>query len=600
MSDRFLGANAVHAVGDRPNMAGRRLLYAALFAATTGAMLALVVVALSPAGFGLVDFAIVALFALTLPWLVNGFWNAVIGLIIMRVEAHQNAALIPTGGRTDGPVTAATAILMCIRNEPPQRTIGNLEAMMSELAGTGHADKFHVYVLSDTDDAAIAVAEQALFAALAARWRQRIAVTYRRRKTNTGYKAGNIRDFCGRWGSDHDFALVLDADSFMTGTAILRLVRIMQADATLGIVQTLVVSLPSTSAFARLFQFGMRLAMRTYTVGGAWWQGDCGPYWGHNALIRLAPFIAYGELPLLSDSGGDDAHILSHDQIEAALIRRAGYGVRVVPIEDGSWEQTPPTLLEFIRRDLRWCQGNLQYWRLLTLPGLTAVSRWNIAVAILMFAQSPAWIGIIILATLSIALAPAPSAFISAGAGVSALALILLMWFAPLIASAIDVLAQPHARRAFCGARRFLANVAVVCIFSILLNPIMWLEHTLFMIGRLFRSDSVGWLGQIRDDHTIPTRLALRSLWPQTMLGCGVVGLLAATHAAAIPYALVFAAGPALAVPIALGTALPGIGALFARIGVGRLPEETAPPPEFHALAPPAIKMASLSIAWCR
>jgi membrane glycosyltransferase len=593
VSERFFGGKWCACQSDRLNMTGRRLLFAALFAATTGAMLALVVVALSPGGFGIVDFGIVVLFALTLPWLVIGFWNAVIGLIIMRLKADQIAASIPAGA--DDPVTASSAILLCIRNEHPQPTIRNLEAMMSELVGIGHADKFHVYVLSDTDDAAIAIAEKTLFGALAARWADRIAVTYRRREVNTGYKAGNIRDFCDRWGGDHDFALVLDADSFMSGTAILRLVRIMQADGKLGIVQSLIVGLPSTSAFVRLFQFGMRLGMRTHTVGGAWWQGDCGPYWGHNALIRLAPFIAHGRLPMLSDSGEDDAHILSHDQIEAALIRRAGYDVRVVPVEDGSWEQNPPTLLEFIRRDLRWCEGNMQYWRLTTLPGLTAVSRCNIAAAFLMFLQSPAWIGIAILATLSVALAPTPGAFIRPGAGLSALALSLLMWLAPVTASAIDVLVRPQARRAFGGATRFLANVAVVYVFSVLLAPIMWLEHTIFMIGRLCRGDTVGWLGQIRDDHKVPLGLALRTLWPQTLLGCGVIGVLAATHPAAIPYALVFAAGPALAVPIAVGTALPGIGALFVRSGVGRLPEETAPPPELHALAPAAIKMASIS-----
>jgi membrane glycosyltransferase len=267
----------------------------------------------------------------------------------------------------------------------------------------------------------------------------------------------------------------------------------------------------------------------------------------------------------------------------------------VVPIEDGSWEQNPPTLIEFIRRDLRWCEGNMQYWRLMTLPGLKAVSRCNIALALLMFVQSPAWIGILVLATLSAAWAPTPGAFIRPGTGLSALALVLLMWFAPVTASAIDVLVRPQARHAFGGTTRFLANVAVVYIFSILLVPIMWLEHTIFMIACLFRGDTVGWLGQIRDDHKVPLRVALHALWPQTLLGCGAIGLLAATHPAAVPYALLFAAGLALAVPIAMGTALPGIGMLFVRSGVGRLPEETAPPPEFHTLTPAAIKMASIS-----
>src|SRR5207249_6375301 len=133
-----------------------------------------------------------------------------------------------------------------------------------------------------------------------------------------------------RWGHLHDFAVTLDADSFMTAEAILRLVRVMQADPKLGIVQGLVVGLPSTSAFARIFQFGMRLSMRSYTIGSAWWQGDCGPYWGHNAIVRIAPLVAHCQLPVLAEGALVKGHVLSHDQIEAVLMRRAGYAVRVL------------------------------------------------------------------------------------------------------------------------------------------------------------------------------------------------------------------------------------------------------------------------------
>ena len=143
------------------------------------------------------------------------------------------------------------------------------------------------------------------------------------------------------------------------------MVRIMQVEPKLGILQSLVVGMPSTSAFARVFQFGMRLGMRSYTLGSAWWQGDCGPYWGHNAIIRIAPFIAHCHLPPRPD-GTDN---LSHDQLEALLMRRAGYEVRVLPEEGASWEENPPTLLEFIRRDLRWAQGNMQYWPFLAARG---------------------------------------------------------------------------------------------------------------------------------------------------------------------------------------------------------------------------------------
>lgn len=570
-------------------MTGRRLLFAILFVATMAASLALAALALSPGGLSVIDIVLLALFALTLPWMVVGFWNALIGFLIMRFSADPIAAVVPLAARVRGdePVTASTAIVLCVRNELPDRMIRNLEPMLAGLATAGVGDRFHLYVLSDTSDIAIAAIEALRFGELATRWRGRIAITYRRREINTGYKAGNIRDFCERWGGDHDFAVTLDADSFMTAEAILRLVRLMQVDPKLGILQGLVVGLPSTSAFARIFQFGMRLGMRSYTIGSAWWQGDCGPYWGHNAVLRLKPFIAHCELPIL-----DDMHILSHDQIEAVLMRRAGYDVRVLPEEDLGWEENPPTLIEFVRRDLRWCQGNMQYWHFLTWPGIKAVSRYQLAIAILMFVGSPAWIGMLVLGTLSLAFAAAPADFIRPDAGIALFVLVLVMWFAPMIGTAIDILLRSEARRTFGGTARFIANFVIAIAFSILLVPILWFGHTNFLTGLVF-GRKIGWIGQTRDDHAVPPMLALRNLWPHALLGCVMLAALAVTQPMAIPYALFLAAGPALAVPFAVLTASPMIGRLCTRSGIGRLPEETAPPPALEALALPAILTAA-------
>ncbi len=214
------------------DLSGRRALFAALFAATMAGSLALAALALAPGGFGVIDWALLLLFAVTLPWMVAGFWNAVIGLVIMRFAADPVAAVMPMAARIRGdePVTASTAILLCIRNELPERMIRNIEPMLAGLDAAGDAERFHLYVLSDTSDARIAASEEASFAALTSRWRGRMAITYRRREVNTAYKAGNIRDFCERWGRQHDFAVTLDADSFMTADAIFRLVRIMQAE----------------------------------------------------------------------------------------------------------------------------------------------------------------------------------------------------------------------------------------------------------------------------------------------------------------------------------------------------------------------------------
>jgi membrane glycosyltransferase len=570
----------------------RRVLFAALVAATTASVLALAVVALSPGGLSAVDLLLLALYAVALPWLVIGFSISAIGFGVMRFARDPLATIFPAAARIRGneAIAARTAILVCIRNEDPERVVRNLAPLLADLSSTGVAQRFHAFVLSDTGDPALAAAEEARILAFAAEWRDRLAVTYRRRSDNTGFKAGNIRDFCARWGADYDFALTLDADSFMGAEAVLRLVRIMQSDQKLGIVQSLVVGLPSTSAFARLFQFGMRLGMRSYTIGSAWWQADCGPYWGHNALIRLGPFMAHCALPDLP-AGVLGGQILSHDQIEAVLMRRAGYAVRVLPLEDHSWEENPATLLEFIRRDLRWCQGNMQYLHLLRLPGLRPVSRFQLVFAILMFLGSPAWIALLVIGTLAAAAAPTPAAFIRADAGMALFAATMIMWLSPKLATFIDVLSRPKERWSFGGTARFLASAAGETLFSLLLAPIMWFGHTLFL-ARLPFSRTVGWAAQVRDDHAVPFWLACRALWPHTLVGVGAIVLLAFTHPAAIPYALPLAGGLALAIPLAVITAWRPVGTALMRLGIGRLPEETAAPVALGALALPAMAAA--------
>ena len=572
---------------------GRRVLFAVLVLLTITALLALAAKALSAGGFGVVDALILVLFGCTLPWSVIGFWNATIGFLVMRFAANPVAVVNPAarGVRGDEPIAASTAITIFVRNEPPERVVRNLDAMMVEIETAGVGDRFHLYVLSDTSMRDVAAQEEKHFSSLEQKGRGRIAVTYRRRTENTAFKAGNFWDFCQRWGDRHEFAVTLDTDSFMTAAAILRMVRIMQNEQRLGILQGLVVGLPSTSAFARIFQFGMRLGMRSWTIGSAWWQGDCGPYWGHNAAIRIAQFKAHCHIPKLPDGGVLGGYVLSHDQIEAALMRRAGYDVRVLPEEDLGWEENPPTLIEYLRRDQRWTQGTLQYGHFLFLSGMQLVSRFQLAFAMLMFLGSPAWIGMLVVGTLAVAFAPTPADFIDPAIGSWLMVIILVMWFAPKIATVLDVLTRSELRLAFGGTLCFLASVVSETIFFILLSPIMWFSHTLFLAGLPF-GKTVGWIGQVRDDHTVPWSAAWRQFWPHTLLGLGCLALLAFTHPGAIPYALLIAGGPLLAVPLAVFTAVPWLGMTLARIGLGRLPEETAPPVALAALSLPALNAA--------
>ena len=574
----------------------RRALFAFLVVTTMAAVLWLACVAVPPHSFGALAFLL--LFAVTLPWSVMGFWNALIGFLIMRLRRDPATAVNPLVASIHGdePVTSPTAILICIRNESPDQVVRNLESLLEGLVPARTAHLFHVYLLSDSSDPEIIAAEAARFENLIARWNSTIPVTYRRRAVNTAFKAGNIRDFCERWGHNHIFALTLDADSFMPANAVLRLVRIMQANPTLGILQTLIVGLPSVSPFARLFQFGMRLGMRSYTLGAAWWQGDCGPYWGHNAIIRLAPFIAHCHLPVLPGNGPLAGPILSHDQVEAVLMRRAGYEVRVLVEEGMSWEENPPTLMEFTRRDLRWCQGNMQYWRLLTMPGLKLISRLQLLFAIQMYLTSPAWMAMTALGMVALAFSDtAATSYVSVGvsAGTALFAIVMLMTFAPKIASIIDVLLWKSKRRSYGGGTAFVLNVAAETLFMTLLSPIVALSQTMFLTRLLIFRRGGTWTGQLRQTHAVPWRLAFAKLWPHMLAGCAILAVVATKAPGDIAFALLGATGLILAAPFAVATASPLIGTWFARTGVGRIPEENVPPPTLLALQLPAIEVGA-------
>jgi len=294
---------------------------------------------------------------------------------------------------------------------------------------------------------------------------------------------------------------------------------------------------------------------------------------------------------VLADGALVKGHVLSHDQVEAVLMRRAGYAVRVLASEGSSFEQNPPTMIEFIRRDLRWCQGNMQYWHFLRLPGLQPVSRYQLAFAILMFLGSPAWIGLLLVGSAAVALAPTPRAFMRSDAGTATLILILTMWLAPNIATVIDVLTRAKLRHLFGGAARFSASVMITIGFIVLIAPIMWASHTLFL-GRLLCGSTVEWGAQARQDHEVSWSAAFRQFWPQTLVGIAPVLLLAITAPSALPYALLIAGGPLLSIPLAVATASPSLGSALMRLELDRVPEETLPPPELRALELPAIEMS--------
>ncbi len=543
-----------------------RITFAVLAGATAVALFALMAVTLFPSGVDVAGSVMLFLYAVTLPWTVVGFWNAAIGFSLMTFARNPAALVAPHLRSITGrePIESSTALLVCIRNESTRRVAENLRWMIDGLIAAGEARWFHVYVLSDSSEPAVAAEEERMAAELAERYGSAIAVTYRRRETAAGFKAGNIRDFCERWGALHTYAIVLDADSLMSPEAMLRLVRIMQAQPRIGILQTLVTGLPSASAFASIFQFGMRLGMRSYTLGAATWQGDCGPYWGHNAILRLAPFIEHCELPVLPGKPPLGGHVLSHDQLEAVLMRRAGYEVRVLPDEEGSWEENPPSLTEFVRRDLRWCQGNMQYFRFLTMPGLLPVSRCQLALAIAMYVSAPAWLGFMLLGSLR-------EAAFRPDLGFAMLMVTLVMSLAPKLATLADVLIRRHLRRAYGGAPRVAASVVLEFVMSLFIAPVCAVAVTLFLLGLPF-GRRVSWSAQHRDAEGVPLRIAAHRLWPQTTIGCALAVWLSEAAPGAAWLWMPMVTGLAASIPLTLVTAHPLAGRILALPGLCRVP----------------------------
>ena len=279
---------------------------------------------------------------------------------------------------------------MPIYNEAPSRVFGAMQAIFEDVERTGQAHAFDFFLLSDTTDANVWIAEERAFIAMRARLPQG-RIYYRRRRKNSSRKAGNIADFVTHWGGHYPHMLVLDADSVMTGDAIVRLAAAMEADPDAGIIQSLPLIINRNTMFARLQQFAARIAGPVIGAGLSAWMGRDGNYWGHNAIIRTRAFADHCGLPDLPGKPPFGGHILSHDFVEAALIRRAGYAVYMLPALGGSYEESPPSLIDLAARDRRWCQGNLQHSRIIGAKGFRLATRQHFANGIMGYLASPLW-----------------------------------------------------------------------------------------------------------------------------------------------------------------------------------------------------------------
>ncbi len=465
----------------------------ALTAALLGALavLSLATRALAADGFSAADAAALVLFTLPTLWIAWSAGHALLGFLGRRLGWLPAGLALP---KARAPIVTRTAMLMPVYEESPAAWGANLQAMGEELSALGLAGQFDLFILSDTRQDAVAAEEEAMRSHLAARLP--MAVHYRRRQDNVGKKAGNIADFCRRWASRYDHLLVLDADSLMSGETVAQLVRAMQANPKAGLIQTAPRLARRHSLFARLQQFSAALMGPIAATGQALWQGRDGNFWGHNAIIRARAWADCAHLPRLSGAAPWGGHILSHDFVEAALLRRGGWEIWMLPDLGSSWEETPPSLLDHLARDRRWCQGNLQHLRVLGWPKLHPVSRIHLLLGIATYAIAPLWLALVIggaLLGLTDALALDP--FLAAGALMASGTLL----FTPKLLALLDTLLDRTRRRGMGGTVAVVASTLAETLLTVLLAPAVLFFHARFLMELVAGRDS-GWGRQQRDE----------------------------------------------------------------------------------------------------
>ncbi len=528
-----------------------------------------------------------ALFVALFAWIALSFTSALAGFFSLLGGGGRR--LLPTQSQT--PATR-TALLMPTYNESPTRVMAGLQAIWESLQATGAADRFDIFILSDTTDPAVWIEEEAAFLGLRQRTGDAAHIFYRRRPRNTARKAGNIADWVMRFGGAYPQFLILDADSVMAAEALLLLVNAMEAHPDVGLIQTLPIVAGGNTLYARMQQFAGRVYGPLIAQGIAWWHGAEGNYWGHNALIRTRAFAEQAGLPELRGPKPFGGHILSHDFVEAALIRRGGWAVHMVPALKGSYEEAPPSLADLAIRDRRWCQGNLQHAAVVPTRGLHWVSRLHLLTGIGSYITAPLWL-LFLLTGIAISLQARfiPPDYFPAGKSLfpqwPVIDPVRAMWMfvgtmglllVPKLLASFVVALHGAERRGCGGVLRLLVSVLLETLIAGLAAPVVMLTQSVDVVAILLGRDS-GWNAQRRDDGGIPWRMTARRYRRHTVLGLLLGGAAWAVSPYLALWMLPVVLGLALAIPIAALSGQRSLGLGLRRLGLLLIPEERQPPP---------------------
>jgi membrane glycosyltransferase len=546
--------------------------------------------ALSVGGLTPLELVVLLLFAALFAWIAFSFVSALAGFVSLLSGGGLGLGISRSGPLPA--LSARTALLMPIYNESPVRIMAGLEAIHESLEATGALEHFHIFILSDTTDAELWIEEEAAFLELRARTAGDARIFYRRRPANSERKAGNIAEWVRRFGGAYQQMLILDADSLMTGEAIVKLAAAMERHPGVGLIQTLPVIINGTTLFARMQQFAGRVYGPLIAHGIAWWHGAEGNYWGHNAIIRTEAFAEQAGLPHLPGRKPFGGHIMSHDFVEAALLRRGGWAVHMVPGLPGSYEESPPSLSDIAIRDRRWCQGNLQHAAVLPARALHWVSRLHLMTGIGSYVTAPMWL-LFLLIGVAIALQArfVPPEYFPSGPSLfpqwPVQDPVRSMWvfvgtmgvlLVPKVLSWLALLTRSEDRRGCGGALRSFVSLMIETVIAGLIAPVTMVIQSVDVVLILAGRDS-GWRPQRRDDGVIPTHEIVRRYWRHTAFGVALgVGSYVVSPSLLLWMSPVVL-GLSLAIPVAVVTARRGPGLALRRLGLLRIPEEWGPPP---------------------
>ncbi|MDB6109009.1 MAG: glycosyl transferase family 2, partial [Pedosphaera sp.] len=546
---------------------------------------------------------LLALFIVLFLFAAIGCMHGVYGFVL-RMVGDKRRITWPGDYVSQSIEGTSTALVCPIYNEDVVRVYEGLRVTYESLERTGQLERFDFFILSDSTDPDKWVEEERRWYDLIRELGALGRIYYRRRVTNEGKKSGNIRDFLNTWGRRYRYFIALDADSVMRGQTVVDLVKLMEANPDVGLIQTVPALVNAESLFGRIQQFANRLYAPVFIAGLNYWAQGTGNYWGHNAIIRTDPFIQYCDLPQLPGRKPFGGQILSHDFVEAALLLKENWQVWLAYDLEGSYEEAPQGLIENAQRDRRWCQGNLQHGLVLFAHGLRGLSRIHLLQGIFGYLAGPLWFLFLITFnwmwgfqkftglsdipvqgfTPYLSVTPTEHAFL-------VFVICMGVLFLPKVLALVDLALDRERRQAFGGLARTTASTVVETLFSTLHAPLQMLWHLRFVVT-IVMGMGVSWGPQKRTADGTDWWFAVQRHWGHTLTGLAWGGLIWWLDPATFLWFVPVFSGMVLAIPLSVLTSRSGWGVRARGLGLFLTPEETSPPPELDTLR---VRMATMA-----